>query len=174
MSKALLIIDMQQGFLKGYKELPERIAKVACKFKENNDKVIVIEHIEEMEGSPIEFGTDGAEVPTVLTDSADILIQKKYPISFNETNLQEYLFEHGIKELFITGFNMEFCILFTSIAAADRGYKVTVIEDLCGSANNGETYEMNDLDIVDFIGTVMDWSEVIANKYLEETEFNDD
>lgn len=48
MSKALLIIDMQQGFLKGYKELPERIAKVACKFKENNDKVIVIQHIEEM------------------------------------------------------------------------------------------------------------------------------
>ena len=43
---------------------------------------------------------------------------------------------------------MEFCILFTSIAAADRGYEVTVIEDLCGSANNGETYEMNDLDFI--------------------------
>ena len=69
---------------------------------------------------------------------------------------------------------MEFCILFTSIAAADRGYEVTVIEDLCGSANDGKTYEMNDLDIVDFVGTVLDWSELVTNKYLEETEYNDD
>ena len=68
---------------------------------------------------------------------------------------------------------MEFCILFTSIAAADRGYDVTVIEDLCGSENDGSTYEMNDLDITDFIGTVLDWSELVTNKYLEETEYDD-
>ncbi|HIV81688.1 MAG TPA: isochorismatase family protein [Candidatus Salinicoccus merdavium] len=66
---------------------------------------------------------------------------------------------------------MEFCILFTSIAAADRGYKVTVIEDLCSTVNTGGTYEMSDLDIVDFVGTVIDWSGVIENKYLEETGF---
>lgn len=127
-----------------------------------------------MEGSPIEFGTDGANIPDILTDSADILIQKKFPISFKETDLDNYLQEHRINELFIAGFNMEFCILFTSIAAADRGYEVTVIEDLCGSANDGKTYEMNDLDIVDFVGTVLDWSELVTNRYLEETEYNDD
>ena len=173
MSKALLIIDVQQGFLKSYKELPDRIAKVAQKFKDNNETVIAFQHLDDMKGSPSEFGTAGAEIPTILTDKADITIQKKYPISFKETNLQSYLDEQGIKELFITGFNMEFCILFTSIAAADRGYDVTVIEDLCGSENDGSTYEMNDLDITDFIGTVMDWSELVTNKYLEETEYDD-
>lgn len=174
MSKALLIIDVQQGFLKGYEDLPERISKVAHRFLRNNDKVVAIQHIDEMEGSPIEFGTDGANIPELLTDSADILIQKKYPISFKDTDLHEYLQGHGIKELFIAGFNMEFCILFTSIAAADRGYEVTVIEDLCGTANDGKTYEMNDLDIVDFIGTVLDWSEVVQTKSLYETEYKDD
>lgn len=174
MSKALLIIDVQHGFLKGYEELPERIAKVARKFLRNNDKVVAIQHIDEMEGSPIEFGTDGANIPDILTDSADILIQKKFPISFKETDLDNYLQEHRIKELFIAGFNMEFCILFTSIAAADRGYEVTVIEDLCGSANDGKTYEMNDLDIVDFVGTVLDWSEVVQSNSLAETEYKDD
>lgn len=173
MTKALLIIDVQQGFLKGYEELPERIAKIAQKFKDNNDKVIAIQHIDDMKGSPIEFGTASAEIPTILTGSADIIIQKRYPISFKKTDLQSYLDEQGIKELFITGFNMEFCILFTSIAAADRGYDVTVIEDLCASANDGSTYEMNDLDITDFIGTVLDWSELVTNKYLEETEYDD-
>lgn len=173
MSKALLIIDVQQGFLKSYEELPDRIAKVAQKFKDNNDTVIAVQHIDDMKGSLIESGTAGAEIPAILTDKADIIIQKRYPISFKETNLQSYLNEQGIKELFITGFNMEFCILFTSIAAADRGYDVTVIEDLCGSANNGSTYEMNDLNITDFIGTVLDWSELVTNKYLEETEYDD-
>ena len=69
---------------------------------------------------------------------------------------------------------MEFCILFTSIAAADRGYEVTVIEDLCGTVNGEDSYEMPGLDIVDFLGTVMDWSGVISNKYLEELEFAKD
>lgn len=174
MSKALLIIDVQHGFLKGYEKLPERISKVAHTFLRNNDKVVAIQHIDEIEGSPIEFGTYGANIPDILIDSADILIQKKYPTSFKETDLDNYLQNHGIKELFITGFNMEFCILFTSITAADRGYEVTVIEDLCGSANDGKTYEMNDLDIVDFIGTVLDWSDIVKNKYLEETEYNND
>lgn len=174
MSKALLIIDVQQGFLKGYEYLPERISKVAHRFLRNNNKVVAIQHIDEMEGSPIKFGTDGANIPELLTDSADILIQKKYPISFKDTDLQEYLQEHRIKELFIVGFNMEFCILFTSIAAADRGYEVTVIEDLCGTVNVGNTYEMNDLDIVDFIVTVLDRSKVVQNKSLDETEYKDD
>src|SRR5699024_641655 len=136
MSKALLIIDVQQGFLKSYEELPDRIAKVAQKFKDNIDTVIAVQQNDDMKGRLIESSTAGAEIPAILTDKADIIIQKRYPIYFKETNLQSYLNEQGIKELFITGFNMEFCILFTSIAAADRGYDVTVIEDLCGSANN--------------------------------------
>lgn len=82
MSKALLIIDVQQGFLKSYKELPDRIAKVAQKFKDNNDTVIAFQHLDDMKGSPIEFGTAGAEIPTILTDKADITIQKKIPYIF--------------------------------------------------------------------------------------------
>lgn len=169
--KALFAIDVQKGFLEGRDRLLNDISRLAEHFRENNDKVIAFKHIDENAGSPIEKGTEGAEIPDQILDYTDVLLEKRYPISFKETGLDEILTESGIDEVYITGFNMEFCILFTSIAAADRGYKVTVIEDLCGSVNTGETYEMDDLDIVDFVGTVIDWSEIIENKYLEETEF---
>lgn len=169
--KALFAIDVQKGFLEGRDRLVNDISRLAEHFRENNDKVIAFKHIDENAGSPIEKGTEGAEIPDQILDYTDVLLEKRYPISFKETGLDEILTESGIDEVYITGFNMEFCILFTLIAAADRGYKVTVIEDLCGSVNTGETYEMDDLDIVDFVGTVIDWSEIIENKYLEETEF---
>ncbi|SDK33666.1 isochorismatase family protein [Lacicoccus qingdaonensis] len=169
--KALLVIDVQKGFLEGREVLVDKISRLMQYFKMNDDKVIAFQHIDEDAGSPIEKGTEGAEIPDEILEHTDELLEKRYPISFKETDLDKILKEYGIDEVYITGFNMEFCILFTSIAAADRGYKVTVIEDLCGTENDGGTYEMDGLDIVDFIGTVIDWSGVIENKYLEETEF---
>ena len=50
------------------------------------------------------------------------------------------------------------------------GYKVTYIEDATASVNNGETYEMKNLDIVDFIGCILDWSGQVEVLYLDEFE----
>lgn len=175
--KALLIIDVQKGFLDendydpSY-EVVDSVVKVANLFKNNNHKVIALRHIDDDPNSPIAAGTENANIPDAILEFTDEVIEKRYPISFKETNLDEVLKENGIKELYISGFNIEFCILFTSIAAADRGYDVTVIKDLCNTVNNSETYGMGDLNIVDFVGTVIDRSGVIKNKYLEETAFN--
>lgn len=78
--------------------------------------------------------------------------------------------ERGIDHLFITGFNTEFCCMFTAIYAYDRGYKVTLIEDATGTLNTKETYEMKGLDIRDFIGNVLHWSDVIEVLDFEEYE----
>lgn len=169
--KALLIVDVQQGFLEEHETLVENTVKLAKVFNENNDLVIAMQHIDDTEGALIEHGTAGADIPEEIIAYVDQVIKKRYPISFKDTVLDEVLKAHDIDELYITGFNMEFCILFTSIAAADRGYDVTVIEDLCGTVNDDATYEMPGLDIVDFLGTVMDWSGVMENKYLEELDF---
>ncbi len=172
--RALLIIDVQQGFLDGQEALLENTVKLAKLFKASDDLVIAMQHIEDIESSLIEHGTEGAEIPTEILKYVDQVVKKHYPISFKDTVLDDVLKAHDVDELYITGFNMEFCILFTSIAAADRGYDVTVIEDLCGTVNSDETYEMPGLDIVDFLGTVIDWSGVINNKYLEELDFAKD
>ena len=62
--------------------------------------------------------------------------------------------------------------MFTAISAFDRGYQVTFIEDATGTANTDETYEMEGLDIKDFVGTVLHWSNAIEvldyEEYVEE------
>jgi len=68
----------------------------------------------------------------------------------------------------ITGLNAEYCCLFTAIIASDRGYKVTYIEDATGSVNDGDTYEMPGLDLVDFVGCVLDWSGQVEVLYFDE------
>ena len=74
-------------------------------------------------------------------------------------------------ELVIIGLNTEFCCLFTAIAAYDRGFKVVFVEDATATVNNGEVYEMSDLDIPDFIGTVLHWSGSIEVLDMEEYKF---
>lgn len=58
----------------------------------------------------------------------------------------------------------------TAITSYDHGYKVTFIEGATGTANDGDTYEMKDLNIHDLIGTVLHWSEVIEVFNYEEYE----
>ena len=72
--------------------------------------------------------------------------------------------------VFITGFNTEFCCQFTAIAAYDRGYQVTFIENATGTVNDENVYEMSRLNIRDFVGTVLHWSNVIEVLDLEEYE----
>ncbi|GCE46325.1 isochorismatase family protein [Thermosporothrix hazakensis] len=68
----------------------------------------------------------------------------------------------------ICGFNTEYCALFTAIAAYDRGFKVSFIEDATGTVADANTYEMPGLDIRDFVGSVLNWSKVIDVPYFEE------
>lgn len=66
--------------------------------------------------------------------------------------------------MFTTGFNTEFCCLFTAISAYDRGFKVTFIEDATGTVNDAEVYEMKGLEL----GTVLHWSNCIEVLYYKE------
>lgn len=101
----------------------------------------------------------------------DRVIDKRTPSAFFETSLDETLNELGVDHIFITGFNTEFCCQFTAIVGYDRGYQVTFIEDATGTVNDEEVYEMSGLDIRDFVGTVLHWSNVI--EVLEMTEYEE-
>lgn len=41
------------------------------------------------------------------------------------------------------------------------GYKVTYLEEAVSSVNNGDVYEMPQLDVPEFIATVFHWSNVV-------------
>lgn len=172
--KALLVIDVQNGIVElgDFKEELSLIENVIKDFKKLNLPVIFMRHIDEPEESPLNKNSIGSEIHNSLKHYADYVFEKQTPSSFFNTDLSSVLEKLGVNHLFITGFNTEFCCMFTAISAFDRGYKVTFIENATGTVSNDESYEMPGLDIRDFVGTVLNWSNVIEvldyEEYVEE------
>lgn len=172
--KALLVIDVQNGIVNfgGFKEELSLMEKVIKDFKDSSSPVIFMRHLDDAEESPLYKHSVGSELHNSLKEFADYVIEKQTPSSFFNTQLSNTLENLDVTHLFITGFNTEFCCMFTAISGFDRGYKVTFIENATGTVNTDETYEMKGLDIKDFVGTVLHWSNAIEvlnyEEYLEE------
>ena len=172
--QALLVIDVQNGIVNfgNFEEELLLMENVIKDFKSNGRPVIFIRHLDEKEESPLYKGFAGSELHESIKEYADYVIEKQTPSSFFNTNLSTVLKELEVQQLFITGFNTEYCCMFTAIAAFDRGFKVSFIENATGTVNTEETYEMKGLNIRDFVGTVLHWSNAIEvldyEEYLEE------
>jgi nicotinamidase-related amidase len=172
--KALLVIDVQNGIVNfgDFKEELSLMENVIKDFKDSDSPVIFMRHLDDAEESPLYKHSVGSELHSSLKDYADYVIEKQTPSSFFNTELSNTLEKLGVNHLFITGFNTEFCCMFTAISGFDRGYKVTFIENATGTVNTDETYEMQGLDIKDFVGTVLHWSNAIEvldyEEYIEE------
>ncbi|WP_170006853.1 isochorismatase family protein [Bacillus fonticola] len=179
MKAALLVIDVQNGIMNhgDFTEELSLMEKIIEDFKGSANPVIFMRHLDDIEESPLYKDSVGSELHSSLRDYADYVIEKQTPSSFFQTELANILEKLGVRHLFITGFNTEFCCMFTAISAFDRGYKVTFIEDATGTVNTDETYEMKGLDIKDFVGTVLHWSDVIEvldyEEYVEEYKIKD-
>ncbi|TFB22912.1 isochorismatase family protein [Filobacillus milosensis] len=172
--KALLVIDVQNGIVnaKDFSEELKNIEKIIQDFKHQNLPVIFMRHIDQEEESPLHRESEGSKLYQPLAPYADYTIDKSTPSSFYQTDLTATLDKLDVDHVFITGFNTEFCCLFTAIAAFDRGYKVTFIEDATGTVNDEDTYEMKGLDIKDFIGTALHWTNTM--EVLEYEEYIED
>lgn len=172
MKKALLVIDVQYGIVnfRDFKEELFLIESIIQNCKSKKEPVIFVQHFDQHEESQLHRYSEGSQIVSNLKEYADYIIEKETPSAFFQTNLATLLEELGVEHLFITGFNTEFCCMFTAISAYDRGYKVTFIEDATGTVNTDETYEMRGLGIRDFVGTVLHWSDVIEVQDFEEYE----
>jgi nicotinamidase-related amidase len=61
----------------------------------------------------------------------DLVISKTSSSVFNSTNIDYLLRNIGIEDLVVTGFLTDQCIDHTVKDAADRGYYVTCLADVC-------------------------------------------
>lgn len=105
--------------------------------------VIYIQHFNPPDDTFFLEGTFGAEISDRIkpTDN-DKVITKRYPNSFLETDLDEYLKSIGVTELIICGMMTHMCVDTTVRAAMDYGYSVRVVADACATMDltiNGET-----------------------------------
>lgn len=163
LKSALLMLDIQNGFTQAgdFDDVISRNHLLATHFHQQERIVIMTRHVDHHEKSLIQTNTSAGELDASLHSFAHKVVEKQQPSAFLQTDLDEYLRQNQITHLVVTGFNVEFCCLFNSIIAHEKGYHVTLIEDASAIVNTDQTYEMPGLDIRDFVATILDWSGAI-------------
>lgn len=49
--------------------------------------------------------------------------------AFSNQQLEQFLIEHQVDEIFLVGLDAAFCVYYTALGALNRGYRVTVVAD---------------------------------------------
>lgn len=133
---ALLIIDLQEGlFLDSenpiYEEnqLLETIEGLIERAHSTDAPVFFIQQCGK-KGHLLEAGTPTWQIHHKIKHSdSDVIIHKRTPDSYHETNLQNELDARGIRKLVITGIHTAYCVDTTCRRAYILGYDVVLVKD---------------------------------------------
>jgi nicotinamidase-related amidase len=139
---ALLIIDLQNDYfpggrmeLEGAAAAAANAARMLNQFRARNLPVIHVRHLSVRPGASFFLpGTEGAEIRDVVRPAAgEAVIEKSFPNSFRQTALQELLKEKSVEHLVVAGMMTHMCVDASVRAAADLGYRVTLLADACAT-----------------------------------------
>ena len=149
--QALIVVDIQNDYfpqgkwpLVGADAAADNAARLIKAFRDAGDPVVHIRHEFTSEEAPFFTpNSEGAKLhPKVINRADEPVVLKHFVNSFRETELKSILDEQGIKELVVVGSMSHMCVDGITRAAADFGYKVTVIHDACATLDlefNGVT-----------------------------------
>ena len=179
MKQALLIIDVQNDYFKnGKMELvnPELALQYTNQledhFIQNNLPIIYIQHVNPTSASFFQENTVGVELhPQLKVTENSIIVEKHFPNSFLETNLQALLQQHQVEQLVITGMMTHVCIGSGTRAAKELGYQAIVIADATATRDlehAGKTVKAADvqtafLSALGFFATVQNTADFLAH-----------
>ncbi|PTR22254.1 cysteine hydrolase family protein [Pseudomonas sp. GV085] len=140
--QALIVVDIQNDYfpqgkwpLVGADAAADNAVRLIKAFRDAGDSVVHIRHEFTSEEAPFFTpNSEGAKLhPKVLNRADEPVVLKHFVNSFRETELKSILDEQGIKELVVVGSMSHMCVDGITRAAADFGYKVTVIHDACAT-----------------------------------------
>lgn len=126
---ALIVIDVQNAVLEGAHERDAVVANVRTlldKARSSGTDVVWVAHSTEQ--MPID--SDGWQyVPELTRLDSEPLVHKRYPDSFEDTDLETVLADRGIGRLVVSGAQTDECIRSTLHGAIARGYDATLVSD---------------------------------------------
>ncbi|WP_339530100.1 cysteine hydrolase family protein [Pseudomonas mucidolens] len=149
--QALILIDIQNDYfpqgkwpLDGVEAAADKAQRLLKAFRQAGDAVIHVRHEFTAQDAPFFTpGSEGAHLhPKVLNEHNEPVVLKHFVNAFRETHLRELLEQRSITDLVVVGSMSHMCIDGVVRAAADLGYKVTVIHDACATRDlefNGVT-----------------------------------
>jgi nicotinamidase-related amidase len=126
---ALLVIDVQNDVMAGTHNRDGIVANVAVlvdKARAASTPVVWVQHSSEQ--MPID--SEGWRfVPELKLDDAEPVVHKRFPDSFEDTELEAVLAEGKIGRLIVAGAQTDECIRSTLHGAITRGYDATLVAD---------------------------------------------
>lgn len=141
--RAVIVVDIQKDYfpggrwpLAGVEDAAEKAAAVIAGARAAGDLVVHIRHeFADAESAPFFApGSEGAQIhPKAEPKPGEPVITKNDANAFLNTPLDETLKAAGVTDVTIVGSMSHMCVDAASRAAADLGYKVTVVEDACAT-----------------------------------------
>lgn len=140
MAIGLLLVDLQNDYFPGGKmELAEpeqagvKAGALLAAFRKKNRPVFHIRHLSVGPGAAFFVpDTEGARIHDCVQPlTGEAVVEKNFPNSFRETELETVMRTAEVIELVICGAMSHMCIDATTRAAADLGFTCTVIHDAC-------------------------------------------
>jgi len=151
MTKALVIIDVQNAILEG-KGTPERqshiddalnetvirLQRLLDKARIASAPIVMVQHDGEA-GHRLAVGGAGWAIRAEVAPHAeDVVVHKRSSDSFFETDLADRLGERSVTHLVVGGCMTQFCVDTTVRRAVSLGYDVTLISDGHSTADMGD------------------------------------
>lgn len=127
---ALLVVDVQNDVMAGTHERDAVVANIVTlvgKARAGGVPVVWVQHSAD-EGLP--RGSEGWQfVPELTREESEPVVHKRYPDSFEETDLEAVLAERGVGRVVVAGAQTDECIRSTLHGAIVRGYDATLVAD---------------------------------------------
>ena len=143
MSKALLVIDLQNDYFPGgafplwnAEGVLANLEKAIGKARATQVPVILIQHLADPARGLAPFfnrDTQGAELhPRLHAAAPDApVVVKAFADAFHQTSLEDVLQELGITELLVAGMMTQNCVTHTALSKTAERYEVTILPDCC-------------------------------------------
>ncbi|WP_243312336.1 cysteine hydrolase family protein [Fundidesulfovibrio agrisoli] len=142
MKTALLLIDIQKDYfpggameLVGAEAAAAKAARALEHFRAQGMPVFHIRHVSLRPGAGFFLpGTPGVEFhPYVAPAEGEAVIEKHFPNSFRETDLEARLRDAKVERLVIAGMMSHMCVDATTRQAFDMGFACIVLADACAT-----------------------------------------
>ncbi len=140
---ALVVIDLQNGITKNYKEIIENVNRAIDWAVQKELWVIYIQHNNLSAGTrTFKPGTRGAELVPELNVVSDHIFTKSKSNALTSEAFAAFIQEHGITEFYIAGADATACIKSTCYNMTKNGYTVHVLSDCITSYDKKKLPEM--------------------------------
>jgi len=173
MKEALLVIDVQNEYFSGPLQVTYpsgslvKILQAMDAAHIADIPVIVVKHSNpSADSTAFRPGTPAWDLhPEVAGRPSDLIIEKTFPGSFTNTGLDEWLVEHAITSVAISGYMTQMCCDTTARQAFHAGYQVTFLSDATGTltiTNTAGTVRDADLHRAILVTQQMRFSQVMT------------